>query len=116
MAVTVQARLNFGNFGTKAVSKPAKKVAKKAPAPVKKAVTQVKKAGTQVKKAASSLGGGTRGGGVGYRKFDGDALWLPNTQRPEWLDGSLPGASRAAVCAARAALFCVRRRCAYNLA
>lgn len=21
----------------------------------------------------------------------GDALWLPNTQRPAWLDGSLPG-------------------------
>lgn len=21
----------------------------------------------------------------------GDALWLPNTERPEWLDGSLPG-------------------------
>jgi light-harvesting complex II chlorophyll a/b binding protein 4 len=30
-------------------------------------------------------------GGVGYRKFDGDALWLPKTERPEWLDGSLPG-------------------------
>ncbi|GBF96999.1 chlorophyll a,b binding protein CP29 [Raphidocelis subcapitata] len=33
----------------------------------------------------------TRSGGVGYRKYDGDALWLPNTTRPEWLDGSLPG-------------------------
>jgi light-harvesting complex II chlorophyll a/b binding protein 4 len=21
----------------------------------------------------------------------GDALWLPNTERPAWLDGSLPG-------------------------
>ena len=21
----------------------------------------------------------------------GDALWLPNTERPEWLDGSMPG-------------------------
>ena len=30
-------------------------------------------------------------GGVGYRKYDGDALWLPNTTRPAWLDGSLPG-------------------------
>lgn len=20
-----------------------------------------------------------------------DALWLPNTERPEWLDGSMPG-------------------------
>mmetsp|Transcript_22971 Transcript_22971/g.40660 ORF Transcript_22971/g.40660 Transcript_22971/m.40660 type:complete len:304 (+) Transcript_22971:319-1230(+) len=24
-------------------------------------------------------------------KRDADPLWLPNTQRPEWLDGSLPG-------------------------
>jgi light-harvesting complex II chlorophyll a/b binding protein 4 len=24
-------------------------------------------------------------------KYDGDALWLPNTARPEWLDGTLPG-------------------------
>merc|ERR1712225_190634 len=30
-------------------------------------------------------------GGVGYRKYQGDALWLPNTARPAWLDGSLPG-------------------------
>jgi len=30
-------------------------------------------------------------GGVGYRKYEGDALWLPNTSRPTWLDGSLPG-------------------------
>merc|ERR1712078_415936 len=30
-------------------------------------------------------------GGVGYRKYQGDALWLPNTNRPTWLDGSLPG-------------------------
>merc|ERR1719199_1763922 len=30
-------------------------------------------------------------GGVGYRKYQGDALWLPNTTRPVWLDGSLPG-------------------------
>merc|ERR1712057_111725 len=30
-------------------------------------------------------------GGVGYRKYEGAALWLPNTTRPAWLDGSLPG-------------------------
>merc|ERR1719298_18687 len=30
-------------------------------------------------------------GGAGYRKFSGDALWLPNTTRPAWLDGTLPG-------------------------
>jgi light-harvesting complex II chlorophyll a/b binding protein 4 len=30
-------------------------------------------------------------GGAGYRKYEGAALWLPNTTRPAWLDGSLPG-------------------------
>jgi light-harvesting complex II chlorophyll a/b binding protein 4 len=30
-------------------------------------------------------------GGAGYRKYEGDSLWLPNTTRPAWLDGSLPG-------------------------
>merc|ERR1711964_576059 len=30
-------------------------------------------------------------GGAGYRKYQGDALWLPNTTRPIWLDGSFPG-------------------------
>jgi len=30
-------------------------------------------------------------GGVGYRTYEGDALWLPKTTRPAWLDGSLPG-------------------------
>merc|ERR1712072_531419 len=30
-------------------------------------------------------------GGAGYKKYQGDALWLPNTTRPSWLDGSLPG-------------------------
>jgi len=41
------------------------------------------------KKTAAS--GTQRLGGAGYRKYEGDALWLPNTTRPEWLDGSLPG-------------------------
>merc|ERR1712167_544163 len=30
-------------------------------------------------------------GGAGYRQYEGDALWLPNTTRPAWLDGTLPG-------------------------
>jgi len=31
-------------------------------------------------------------GPVGFRRnVDSDLLWLPNTERPEWLDGSLPG-------------------------
>lgn len=28
---------------------------------------------------------------AGFRKYEGDALWLPNTTRPEWLSGELPG-------------------------
>ncbi|PNH05356.1 Chlorophyll a-b binding protein CP29 [Tetrabaena socialis] len=58
----------------------------------------VKKAGTTTTKPAAKSttkkvvgSSGTRSGGVGYRKYQGDALWLPNTVRPEWLDGSLPG-------------------------
>jgi len=46
---------------------------------------------TQVLKKSGTTSSGTRAGGVGYRKYDGDALWLPNTTRPAWLDGSLPG-------------------------
>lgn len=92
MAVNVQARMNFG---TKAVSKPVKKAAKQVSKQVKKAAPAkpqqaLRKAGSQAKKAAAPTG--SRGGGVGYRKYDTDALWLPNTQRPDWLDGSLPGA------------------------
>jgi len=49
------------------------------------------KKNTQVVKKAGTTSSGTRAGGVGYRKFQGDALWLPNTTRPDWLDGSLPG-------------------------
>eukprot|EP01025_Chloroclados_australasicus_P068397 TRINITY_DN949_c0_g1_i11.p2 TRINITY_DN949_c0_g1~~TRINITY_DN949_c0_g1_i11.p2 ORF type:complete len:316 (-),score=31.79 TRINITY_DN949_c0_g1_i11:232-1062(-) len=51
--------------------------------------TTIKKNSGTVKKPAPSTSG--RSGGAGYRKFSGDALWLPNTTRPEWLDGSLPG-------------------------
>jgi hypothetical protein len=88
-------------FGTKQISKAkqAAKVKRSAPTPPapKKAVKQVqravdkpaKKVGSQIRKAASSAG--SRMGGAGYRKFEGDALWLPNTTRPDWLDGSLPG-------------------------
>jgi len=64
---------------------------KSSPKPAaKKAASVVKKAGTVVKKAGT-VSTGTRKGGVGYRKYQGDALWLPNTSRPGWLDGSLPG-------------------------
>lgn len=64
----------------------------------KTGTASLKKAGTAkvaapaaktVKKTAAPSG--TRVGGAGYRKYSGDALWLPNTSRPDWLDGSLPG-------------------------
>merc|ERR1719313_3226390 len=74
---------NF-DFGTKLLNKsnPTPARSKKAPTP----------------KPASSRPRGTKTatqpvlkGGAGYKKYTGDALWLPNTTRPDWLDGSLPG-------------------------
>ena len=85
--MNVQAKFSMPKFGTKQI---AKKPA--APATVKKAaVGTVKKAVGTVKKSVAPPSGGARQGGVGYKKFEGDALWLPNTTRPDWLDGSLPG-------------------------
>jgi len=49
----------------------------------------VRNAGRVVARATKS--GTERTGGTGYRKFGNDALWLPGTTRPDWLDGSLPG-------------------------
>jgi len=102
--------MKFGNFGTKVLKKaaPAKKEApakkggfslpslpKPAPkaAPAKKAGTTKKAApkAAPVKKNKSAGPTGTRAGGVGYRKFEGRGLWLPNADVPAWLDGSLPG-------------------------
>lgn len=34
---------------------------------------------------------GTRAGGVGYKKYEGRATWIPNADIPEWLDGSMVG-------------------------
>jgi len=69
---------------TKSIKKattPQKKPAPPSPSP--------KKSAPAPKKASPS--GTIRTGGAGYRKFSGDALWLPNTTRPDWLDGALPG-------------------------
>lgn len=44
---------------------------------------------TATKKTGTAVSG--RAGGAGYKKFQGDALWLPNTTRPEWLDGAYFG-------------------------
>merc|ERR1712190_710895 len=42
------------------------------------------------KKQSSSSQSALRGG-AGYHEYQGDALWLPSTSRPVWLDGSMPG-------------------------
>jgi light-harvesting complex II chlorophyll a/b binding protein 4 len=57
----------------------------------KPATRQVSSAKPVTVKKSGTVSTGTRKGGVGYRKYQGDALWLPNTTRPGWLDGSLPG-------------------------
>lgn len=79
MPVNVTAKLNMPKFGTKQVAK--KAAPKKAPA--RKPAPAPKKSG--------AVSTGTRAGGAGYRRFEGEPLWLPNTVRPAWLDGSLPG-------------------------
>jgi len=63
----------------------------KASTAAKKPATRQTSAKPVTVKKAGTVSTGTRKGGVGYRKYQGDALWLPNTTRPGWLDGSLPG-------------------------
>merc|ERR1712093_872914 len=77
--------LNF-DFGTKLLNKsnPTKAPTKKVPTPK----NSNSRPGNFKQKTASQP---VLKGGAGYRKYDGDALWLPNTTRPSWLDGSLPG-------------------------
>lgn len=77
MPVNVTAKLNLPKFGTKQVAK--KAAPKKAPARKPAA------------KKSGAVSQGVRAGGAGYRRFEGEPLWLPNTERPAWLDGSLPG-------------------------
>merc|ERR1719265_1825047 len=79
------------DFSTKLLKKnatpksatPKKTVARKSgiPRPVTRTVTKTAKVVTKP----------ILKGGVVYRKYEGDALWLPNTTRPAWLDGTLPG-------------------------
>jgi light-harvesting complex II chlorophyll a/b binding protein 4 len=78
--VTMAKKFSLPSFGGGA-SKPAAKTVKKS----------VSRPATTVTKKAGTVSTGTRSGGVGYRKYQGDALWLPNTSRPGWLDGTLPG-------------------------
>lgn len=52
-----------------------------------------KKAGTAKKAAAPkrAKSGTVRQGGVGYRKFEGRPMWLPNADPPAYLDGTMIG-------------------------
>ncbi|QDZ25252.1 chlorophyll a/b binding protein [Chloropicon primus] len=43
------------------------------------------------KKATPKKSGTARQGGVGYRKFEGRPLYLPDIDPPSWLDGSMIG-------------------------
>merc|ERR1711972_1147737 len=52
--------------------------------------TRTNKSRPSNKKQSSSTQSALRGG-AGYREYQGDALWLPSTSRPVWLDGSMPG-------------------------
>merc|ERR1711977_14389 len=75
--------MNF-NFGLKSIKKSS--TAKVFPKRVSKPLAL--RPGLRAQRVASKP---VLKGGVGYRKYQGDALWLPNTNRPTWLDGSLPG-------------------------
>lgn len=53
---------------------------------------KLKFGGKKTPKKSASKGPGTqRMGGVGYRKYEGRPMWLPNVESPAYLDGSLPG-------------------------
>eukprot|EP01023_Acetabularia_acetabulum_P013248 TRINITY_DN1634_c0_g1_i2.p1 TRINITY_DN1634_c0_g1~~TRINITY_DN1634_c0_g1_i2.p1 ORF type:complete len:285 (+),score=69.17 TRINITY_DN1634_c0_g1_i2:634-1488(+) len=78
MSLIVRMQIQFPKFGGDKKSTATKSI--------KKGLPQIKKGSKK-----PSPTGTTRTGGAGYKKFVGDALWLPNTTRPEWLDGSLPG-------------------------
>eukprot|EP01024_Parvocaulis_polyphysoides_P005272 TRINITY_DN1131_c0_g1_i2.p1 TRINITY_DN1131_c0_g1~~TRINITY_DN1131_c0_g1_i2.p1 ORF type:complete len:346 (-),score=57.53 TRINITY_DN1131_c0_g1_i2:192-1229(-) len=80
MSLNLRMQFQLPKFGGKKAASPTKTIKKPTSTPKKSAT---------VKKPAPS--GTVRTGGAGYRKFAGDALWLPNTNRPDWLDGSLPG-------------------------
>jgi light-harvesting complex II chlorophyll a/b binding protein 4 len=88
-----------GQSATKEL-KGATKELKRATAPLKSAGTkQIKRAAPSLKKAAAPAQRAakkvpvapTRGTRRSGGKFQSDELWLPNTTRPDWLDGSLPG-------------------------
>merc|ERR1712151_908902 len=77
-------QMNY-NFGIKLLKKSA---ASKASAPKPSLKPNLSRFTNKTEKATTQP---VLKGGVGYRKYEGEPLWLPNTTRPIWLDGSLPG-------------------------
>merc|ERR1711971_1110921 len=73
------------DFGTKAIKKNSPT---KAATPKKGSKPVAPRPSSRTQKAVTQP---VLKGGVGYRKYQGDPLWLPNTTRPTWLDGTLPG-------------------------
>ena len=65
------------------------------PSKPKLGTQQVKKAQAPVRKNFPAPQG-TRGTKRYGKNEQQDQLWLPNTERPEWLDGSMPGTSQEA--------------------
>jgi len=74
----------FSKKNSSTTAKPSKQITTSKLRPKTKSYQPTNRSGTTPKQPVLK-------GGVGYRKFEGDALWLPNTKRPDWLDGSLPG-------------------------
>ena len=58
--------------------------------PFKPGTAQIKKAQSPVRKNFPAPQG-TRSTKRYGKQEQQDQLWLPNTERPEWLDGSMPG-------------------------
>merc|ERR1712032_266066 len=78
-------RLNKMNFGTKLLNK------NKLSTKTKLGKTLIRKINPTSASLNNTKNRTILKGGVGYRKYNGGNMWLPNTVRPSWLDGILPG-------------------------
>merc|ERR1712032_105660 len=78
-------RLNKMNFGTKLLNK------NKPSTKTKPGKTLIRKINPTPASSNNTKNRAALKGGVGYREYSGDNMWLPNTVRPFWLDGTLPG-------------------------
>lgn len=77
--------------GTKQLKKASSSTSSKASSGAKKISKGISGASNFAQTAGQKLTS-TINKAAGYRRNEGgDALWLPNTERPDWLDGSYPG-------------------------